>query len=145
MAAESTHSGIPTPHVHDGGTAVLTYFFVFIALLVLLFITVGLAFIHTHSERTRDLLTATGFVIAGAKATLIILWFMHVKAGTRLTWVFASSAFVWLIIMFGLSLNDYAARGELPTQGGTRPHQTSDKGEPLEYRPENATGNRTER
>jgi cytochrome c oxidase subunit 4 len=120
MAAETTHSDAST---HDAG-AVRTYLWVFGALLGLLFITVGLAFIRTHSERTRDLLTTVGFLIAGTKAVLIILWFMHVKAGTRLTWVFAAAAFVWLIIMFGLSLNDYVSRGELPTQGDQQPHQT---------------------
>ena len=140
MTSDSTHANAAT---HDAG-AVRRYFIVFIALIILLFITVGLALIRTHTETTRDLLTTVGFVIAGIKATLIILWFMHVKAGTRLTWIFAASGFVWLMIMFGLSLNDYAARGELPSQGGLRPHQ-SGKVDSLEYRPENATGNRTER
>src|SRR5438270_121400 len=100
MAAETTHS---PSKLHDDG-AVRWYLFIYATLLVLLFITVGLALIRTHREGTRDLLTAAGFLIAGTKAVLIILWFMHVKASTRLTWVFASAAFAWLVIMFGLSL-----------------------------------------
>ncbi len=90
------------------------YVRVFIALLALLFLTVGLAFIPAQHAGTRNLLTTIGFTIAGAKALLIILWFMHVKAGTRLTWVFAASAFVWLIIMFGLTMNDYVTREKEP-------------------------------
>jgi len=89
------------------------YVRVFIVLLALLFLTVGMAFIPTQHASTRNLLTTIGFTIAGTKALLIILWFMHVKAGTRLTWVFAASAFVWLIIMFGLTMNDYMTRQEV--------------------------------
>ena len=102
--------------------SIRTYLIVYVALLALLFTTVGLAFIPTgHHAGLRDLLTTTGFLIAGAKGLLIILWFMHVKGGTRLTWVFAASAFVWLVIMFSLSLNDYIARTEIPAQGGSPP------------------------
>src|SRR5213082_811333 len=99
---------------------VRTYFVVFVLLLIALFTTVGLAFIPTHGhEHWRDLLTFVGFSIAGFKAILIILWFMHVKLSTPLTWIFASAAFVWLIIMFGLTLSDYTTRDKLrgyPTQ-----------------------------
>jgi cytochrome c oxidase subunit IV len=95
--------------------SVRTYFIVFVLLLVALFTTVGLAFIPTHGhEHWRDVLTVVGFSIAGFKAVLIILWFMHVKISTRLTWVFASAAFVWLIIMFTLTLNDYWTRAHIP-------------------------------
>jgi cytochrome c oxidase subunit 4 len=102
--------------------SIRTYLIVYVALLALLFTTVGLAFIPTGRHAAlRDLLTTTGFLIAGAKGLLIILWFMHVKGGTRLTWVFAASAFIWLVIMFSLSLNDYMVRTEIPAQGGPSP------------------------
>ena len=90
------------------------YIRVFIALLVLLFLTVGVAFIPVKNNAAHNLLTTIGFTIAAIKALLIILWFMHVKAGTRLTWIFAASAFVWLIIMFGLTMNDYTTRENIP-------------------------------
>src|SRR5690242_18550653 len=100
--------------------SVKTYFIVFVLLLVALFTTVALAFIPTHGhERWRDLLTLVGFSIAGFKAVLIILWFMHVKISTPLTWIFASAAFVWLVIMFSLTLSDYVTRDQIeasPTQ-----------------------------
>lgn len=92
---------------------VKVYIRVFIALLALLFLTVALAFVPTRHETARNLLTTIGFTIAGTKAVLIILWFMHVKAGTRLTWIFAASAFVWLLIMFALTMNDYMTRKEI--------------------------------
>jgi caa(3)-type oxidase subunit IV len=36
---------------------------------------------------------------------------MHVKWGTRLTWVVAASGFFWLLILFGLGMADYISRG----------------------------------
>ena len=35
---------------------------------------------------------------------------MGVKYGTRLTWVWAALGFIWLILMFGITI-DYVARG----------------------------------
>ncbi len=49
--------------------------------------------------------------IACVKALFVILFFMHVRWSTRLTWVVAASGFVWLLIMFGLTLTDYLSRG----------------------------------
>lgn len=125
-------------HANEG---IRTYLMVYAALLVLLFTTVGLAYLPTGNHHAmRDLLTTAGFLIAGAKAVLIILWFMHVKGGSRLTWVFSSAAFAWLVIMFALSLNDYLARNELPAQGGAYPQQTGATGDTQEFRPEDSTG-----
>jgi cytochrome c oxidase subunit 4 len=49
--------------------------------------------------------------IAGAKALLVVLFFMHVRWSTRLTWVVASSGFFWLLILFTLTMADYMSRG----------------------------------
>jgi len=50
-------------------------------------------------------------LIACTKAALVVLFFMHVRWSTRLTWVVAASGFVWLLIMFGLTMTDYFSRG----------------------------------
>jgi cytochrome c oxidase subunit 4 len=49
--------------------------------------------------------------IACAKALLVVLFFMHVRWSTRLTWVVAASGFFWLLILFGLTMGDYMSRG----------------------------------
>jgi cytochrome c oxidase subunit 4 len=110
----------------DAAPTLKIYFRVFISLLALLFITVGVAFIPTGNHPgLLTLLTVIGFLIAGTKALLIILWFMHVKAASRVTWIFAGAGFVWLFIMFALTFNDYGARDEIsnnnlgPNQGST--------------------------
>ena len=49
--------------------------------------------------------------VAIAKALLVVLFFMHVRWSSRLTWVVAASGFFWLIIMFGMTMADYMSRG----------------------------------
>jgi len=45
---------------------------------------------------------------------LVILFFMHVRWSTRLTWVVVASGFFWLIILFALTMTDYMSRGWVP-------------------------------
>src|ERR1044071_67866 len=52
--------------------------------------------------------------IACTKALLVILFFMHVRWSSRLTWVVAASGFFWLLILFGLTMQDYLTRGWVP-------------------------------
>ncbi len=49
--------------------------------------------------------------IAVTKAALVILFFMGVRWSSRLTWVVAASGFVWLLILFGITMFDYLTRG----------------------------------
>lgn len=56
-------------------------------------------------------------VIAGVKAVLIIMYFMHVRYSNRLTWIFSSGAFFWLAIMLAFCLMDYGSRGWLDIEG----------------------------
>lgn len=50
-------------------------------------------------------------VVAIAKALLVILFFMHVRWSSRLTWVVAASGFFWLLILFTITMSDYMSRG----------------------------------
>jgi cytochrome c oxidase subunit 4 len=54
--------------------------------------------------------TVVALVIAVTKATLVILYFMHVRYSPRLTWVVVTSGFFWLAIMITLTLSDYLTR-----------------------------------
>ena len=51
--------------------------------------------------------------IACVKAALVVLFFMHVRYGSRLTWVAAAVGFFWLHILFVETLMDYLTRGWL--------------------------------
>ena len=53
--------------------------------------------------------------IACTKGLLVVLYFMHVKYSSKLTWVFAGSGVLWLLILFALTLSDYVSRGWIET------------------------------
>jgi cytochrome c oxidase subunit 4 len=91
---------------------VRTYLVIFGALLVLTAVTVFAAFQDFGLFNTPIALT-----IAVFKATLVILYFMHVRHSSRLTWLFVAAGFFWLAIMLTFTLADFASRGWLPVYG----------------------------
>ena len=54
--------------------------------------------------------------IACTKATLVILFFMHVRYSSKLTMLTVAAGFFWLLIMICLSLTDYLTRGVVKPQ-----------------------------
>jgi cytochrome c oxidase subunit IV len=82
------------------------YYAVFLALIVGTGLTVLAAFFDLGVLNNIVMLA-----IACTKAALVVLFFMHVRWGTRLTWVVVTSGFFWLLIMFGLTMADYISRG----------------------------------
>jgi cytochrome c oxidase subunit 4 len=54
--------------------------------------------------------------IAGVKTVLVVLFFMHVKYGSRLTKIFAVTGFVFLSILIGFTLSDTETRRHLEQQ-----------------------------
>ena len=82
------------------------YYWIFLALMVGTVLTVAVARFDLGPLNNIVMLT-----IACTKALLVILFFMHVRWSTRLTWVVAGSGFVWLIIMFAITMSDYKSRG----------------------------------
>jgi cytochrome c oxidase subunit IV len=48
--------------------------------------------------------------IAVIKATLVILYFMHVRYSSKLTMITVAAGFFWLLILISLSLTDYLSR-----------------------------------
>ena len=82
------------------------YYAVFAALMVGTALTVAVAF-----KDMGPLNNVLMLGIAITKALLVILFFMHVRWSTRLTWLVVASGFFWLLIMFGITMTDYLTRG----------------------------------
>jgi cytochrome c oxidase subunit 4 len=82
---------------------------VWAGLLVLLALTWGLAQLDLGRLNAIAALT-----IAVVKMLLVLLYFMHLRFSTRLTWIFAAAGFIWLLIMVDLTLSDYLTRGQVP-------------------------------
>ena len=85
------------------------YYTIFAALMVGTILTVVVAYFDLGFLNNVVML-----VIACTKAMLVILFFMHVRWGTRLTWVVAGSGFFWLLILFTITMSDYMSRGWMP-------------------------------
>lgn len=82
------------------------YYIVFGILMLCTYLTVQIAFFDLGR-----LNTVAALVIAVLKATLVVLFFMHVKYSTRLTWAVALGSIFWLAILFVLTMGDYLTRG----------------------------------
>ena len=85
------------------------YLGVFAILMVGTALTVLVAFYDLGALNNVVMLT-----VAIVKATFVVLYFMHVRWSTRLTWVVVVSGFFWLLIMFVFSMMDYLSRGWMP-------------------------------
>jgi cytochrome c oxidase subunit 4 len=58
--------------------------------------------------------TPLALTIACAKATVVVLYFMHVRWQSKVTMVYAAAGFLWLLILFAFTLQDYFTRSWLP-------------------------------
>jgi cytochrome c oxidase subunit IV len=103
MATAEHHHADHADHI----LPVATYLIVFAVLLGLLVITFGAAFVNLGNPIINFAIAMT---IAIVKAGLILWYFMHVKFGTRLVWVYAIGSFAWLLVLFGITLGDYMTR-----------------------------------
>lgn len=83
-----------------------TYYTIFGSLMILTGITVGVAFINLGG-----LNFPVAISIAVIKATLVILFFMHVKYSSRLTKLIIGTGFFFLLVLFVLTMTDYISRG----------------------------------
>jgi cytochrome c oxidase subunit 4 len=92
------------PHV----VPVKTYLTIFAALMAFTAITVAVAFVDLGPLNNVVMLG-----IAVVKATLVVLFFMHVRYSTRLIPIVAVGGFLWLLILFGFTMSDYLSRGWL--------------------------------
>jgi len=90
-----------------------TYYGVFLGLMLLLAATVSIAYIHLG-----ELNIIAALTIAFIKATLIILYFMHIRYSSRLLWIFVAAGFFWLAILFALSFSDFLTRSWLSVPTG---------------------------
>ena len=82
-----------------------TYYLIFLTLMACTAITVAVAYLDLG-----PLNVVVAMTIAVLKATLVVLFFMHVKYGTRLTWAVVAGSMFWLGILLVLTLGDYLTR-----------------------------------
>ncbi len=86
----------------------------YIAIFLALMVGTGLTVLAAFRDFPGPLNAVVALTIAVVKATLVILYFMHVRYSPRLIWLVIGSALFWLAIMFALTISDYWTRTWLP-------------------------------
>ena len=104
---EVNHGGHVAHHSHRP-----LYLRIFAALMVLLFLTVGAAFLPLGGANL-----PVALAIAALKSALILLFFMHFRDSDHLTWMVGGATVVWFCILIVLTLNDYTSRDMLNIPG----------------------------
>ena len=90
-----------------------TYVLVWAVLMCLTGLTAGVSFIDLHRWST-----VVAFLIATAKAGLVVTFFMHLWYEKEKTiWIWAVVAAVWLTLLITLTMGDYLTRGVIRVPG----------------------------
>jgi len=77
------------------------YLKVYVALMVLLVLTVGVAYLNIGAWSLPVALT-----IAAIKAVVVVIYFMHMRFTGKLMWVYISASVVWLgMLLFGVLID----------------------------------------
>jgi cytochrome c oxidase subunit IV len=87
------------------------YFITFGLLLTGLAATVAVAYVPLGAWNL-----SVAMIIASAKASLVVLIFMHVRYAPKLTWIVVAAGGIWLAILIAIAQIDYATRDWIPTR-----------------------------
>lgn len=82
-----------------------TYYIIFFILLTLTGVTAFVAMVDLGPFNV-----VVALIIAFFKASLVALFFMHLKYSTHLTWIIAGAGIFWLAILLALTLSDILTR-----------------------------------
>lgn len=85
------------------------YILVFAALIVLTGLTTGVAFINLGKWNT-----VVALAIAVCKASLVVLFFMHLRWSSNLLRIVVVSSLLWLAILIVLTVSDVFTRDWTP-------------------------------
>jgi len=88
------------------------YYIIFSILMVCTGLTVAVAYVDL-GHIWGPMNTVVAIAIAIFKATLVVLFFMHVKYSPRLTWAVIAGGLFWLLILLTI-IGDYLTRAWQP-------------------------------
>ena len=106
------HHGHDAHSAHPHIVPIPVYAAIFAALLVLTGVTIAVAYVDLGPFNIY-----VALAIAIFKASLVVLYFMHVKYSSKLVQLAAVTGFLWLGIMLGFVFADVATRDWQPVQG----------------------------
>ena len=97
---------------HEHIDSAKSYVAVFAGLIVLTLATTAVAFVDLGAF---NIVAALG--IATCKMLLVVMFFMHVRHSSKLTKLILVGALLWLAILLGFTLQDFATRGHFGVLG----------------------------
>ena len=104
-AGNAVHSSAMSEHI----VSPRIYVAVFAILLLMTGTTTAVSFVDLGPWST-----VVALAIAAFKATLVVLFFMHIKYSRPLMRIVIAGGLFWLAIMLLLTLSDFMTRGWLP-------------------------------
>ena len=104
-ATTAGHAEEAEQHAEHHIVSPMVYFAIFIALLVGTAITIGATFIDMGPWNP-----VIALAIAVTKATLVVLYFMHIKYSSKLMKLTVGAGVFTFLILVGMSLSDYISR-----------------------------------
>jgi cytochrome c oxidase subunit 4 len=89
---------------HDHVVPIGIYVFVFLGLMIATGLTVFASYVDLGLWNT-----PVALAIAISKASLVVLFFMHLKYGSRLQWVWVGAAIFFLLLLLSGTMSDVLA------------------------------------
>ncbi|HEY9126204.1 MAG TPA: cytochrome C oxidase subunit IV family protein [Acidobacteriaceae bacterium] len=102
---ELEHGHEPDQHPEHHIVSPAVYATIFVALLIGTALTIGASYVEMGPFNP-----IVAILIAVCKATLVILYFMHVKYSSKLTKLTVGAGVFTFLILVGMSLSDYISR-----------------------------------
>ena len=103
--ADSHHEHEPEQHAEHHIVSPAVYATIFVALLIGTALTIGASYLEMGPFNP-----VIALLIAVIKATLVVLYFMHVKYSSKLTKLTVGAGVFTFLILVGMSLSDYFSR-----------------------------------
>ena len=99
----------------EGHTPIRTYLLVFLWLGVFTAVTVAASYLHMAPAKA----VVVALIIASIKATIVALWFMHLKTEHKLIYSFLALTVAFVVVLVTLPLLDsmhaeYTVDGSIP-------------------------------
>ena len=87
---------------------------VYLVIFLALMLGTGLTVVAAFRDFPGPLNAVIALTIAVVKATLVVLYFMHVRYSPRLIRLVIAAAIFWMALLFALTISDYSTRSWLP-------------------------------
>jgi cytochrome c oxidase subunit 4 len=113
--ADGGHDHVDDGNVHAHISSFGFYLAIFVALICLTLLTVGVSNIHLGKL---NLIVAV--VIASMKASLVVLFFMHLRYDNKFNSMILVASLLFIGVFFAYTMNDTNHRGEIDLAQGVR-------------------------